>query len=61
MNRNLAKTDVKIEDIISSNFEEMDAINDSVVQKEIKMPSLLVILAPQVRIHKVHPILALYQ
>jgi hypothetical protein len=38
-------TDVKVEDIISLNFEEMDAPNDSVVQREIMMPSLLVFLA----------------
>jgi hypothetical protein len=54
-------TDVKVEDIISSNFEEMDAPNDNVVRKEIMMPSLLVVLAPQVQKYRVPPILVLYQ
>ena len=44
MSHNLAMTDVKVEDIISLNFEEMDAPNDNVVRREIMMPNLLVLL-----------------
>ena len=51
MSRILAMTDVKVEDIISLNFEEMDVPNNNVVRREIMMPSLLVFLAPQVQIY----------
>ena len=51
MSRILVMTGVKVEDIISLNFEEMDAPNDNGLRKEILMPSLLVVLAPQVQIY----------